>query len=66
MFRIFILFLFFASNILSQTIQKCKFRFDNYLNYKNTLSNRLIFEKNAIYLLDDKGNKETAIYHLRP
>ncbi len=62
MFRIFLLFLFLTNNILSQTIQKCKFRFEKYLNYKNTLNNRVIFEKNVIYLLDDKGNKETAIY----
>ena len=55
--------LYLSSFFLSaQTIQQCKYRFDNYLNFKGSLNNRVQFKDNAIYILDNKGKKEFAIY----
>jgi len=46
----------------AQTIQQCKYRFDNYLNFRGSLNNRVQFSSDAIYILDDKGKKEIAVY----
>ncbi|MBA3681780.1 MAG: N-acetylmuramoyl-L-alanine amidase [Bacteroidetes bacterium] len=46
----------------AQTIQQCKYRFDNYLNFRGSLNNRVQFQNDVIYILDDKGKKEIAIY----
>ena len=46
----------------AQTIQQCKYRFDNYLNFKGSLNNRVQFKENAIYILDSKGKTEFTIY----
>ncbi len=46
----------------AQTVQQCKYRFDNYLNFRGSLNNRVQFQTDAIYILDDKGKKEIAIY----
>lgn len=46
----------------AQTIQQCKYRFDTYLNFRGSLNNRVQFQNDVIYILDDKGKKEIAIY----
>jgi hypothetical protein len=46
----------------AQSIKQCKYRFDNYLNFKGSLNDRVQFQNDVIYLLDSKGKKETAIY----
>jgi len=56
------IFCFPAYFSFAQTIQQCKYRFDNYLNFKGSLNNRVQFKDNAIYILDNKGKKEFAIY----
>ncbi|MBL7913104.1 MAG: N-acetylmuramoyl-L-alanine amidase [Bacteroidia bacterium] len=43
---------------LAQTpVQRCKYRFDNYLNFKGSLNNRVEFQKEVIFILDNKGKK---------
>ncbi|MBA2612426.1 MAG: N-acetylmuramoyl-L-alanine amidase [Bacteroidetes bacterium] len=48
---------------MGQTVvQQCKYRFDNYLNFKGSCNHRIEFQKEVIYILDSKGKKEFAIY----
>ncbi|MBK7667251.1 MAG: N-acetylmuramoyl-L-alanine amidase [Sphingobacteriaceae bacterium] len=47
---------------MAQTIAECKHRFDKYLNLKGALSDRVQFENNAFYILNDKKEKEFAVY----
>ncbi len=43
---------------LAQTpVQRCKYRFDNYLNFKGSLNHRIEFQKEVIFILDAKGEK---------
>jgi N-acetylmuramoyl-L-alanine amidase len=61
--RPFVIGLFFLVSVYSaQTLQQCKKRFDSYLNFRSSLDKRVVFTKDAIYLLDAKGKKELAIY----
>ena len=61
--RITIFILFFIPFCSpGQTIADCKDRFDNYLNLKGSLNNSVIFEKDIIFLLNEKGEKEFAAY----
>lgn len=53
---------FLAHFTFAQTIQQCKYRFDNYLNFKGSLNDRVQFNNGVIYILDSKGKKEFAIY----
>lgn len=46
----------------AQTISDCKKRFDTYLNFKHGLTNKLVFEKEVIYLLNQTGEREIALY----
>lgn len=46
----------------SQTISECRQRFDTYLNFKGSLSGRVQFAEEAIFILDAKGKKEIAVY----
>jgi hypothetical protein len=57
-----VLFILFPIIIVAQTISQCKQRFDAYLNFKGSLNNVVKFEKDAIFLMDSKGNKEFAVY----
>ncbi|MGZ3885416.1 MAG: N-acetylmuramoyl-L-alanine amidase [Bacteroidia bacterium] len=56
------LFIFGTSTLLAQTVANCKERFNKYLNLKGTLNTSVLFEKNAIHLLNEKGKKEFTIY----
>ncbi|MDP3558404.1 MAG: N-acetylmuramoyl-L-alanine amidase [Bacteroidota bacterium] len=62
MTKLFFVFCFIVNFCFAQTITQCKYRFDNYLNFKGSLNNRVQFQNDVIYLLDAKGKKETAIY----
>ena len=48
--------------LFSQTIPECRQRFDTYLNFKGSLSARVQFDQDAIYILDARGKKELAVY----
>jgi N-acetylmuramoyl-L-alanine amidase len=54
--------LFIAQTGLSQSIADCKVRFDKYLNLKGALNDRVQFESNAFYILNEKNEKEFAVY----
>jgi N-acetylmuramoyl-L-alanine amidase len=54
--------LFIAQTGMAQTITDCKLRFDKYLNLKGALSDRVQFESNAFYILNEKKEKEFAVY----
>lgn len=62
MLRTLFVFCFFCHFAFAQTIQQCKYRFDTYLNFRGSLNNRVQFTNDAIYILDDKGKKEIAVY----
>jgi len=57
-FSLFCLLTLFAK---AQTIQQCKQRFDNYLNFKGSLNGSVKFENDALYLMSG-GKKEFAVY----
>lgn len=52
----------FATTAFSQTVATCKERFNKYLNLRGALNTSVIFEKNAIHILNEKGKKEFTIY----
>jgi N-acetylmuramoyl-L-alanine amidase len=54
--------LFFTHTLAAQTIADCKARFDKYLNLKGSLNDQVKFEGNAFYILNDKKEKEFAVY----
>ena len=54
--------MFIAQTGLSQSIADCKVRFDKYLNLKGALDDRVKFESNAFYILNEKNEKEFAVY----
>jgi N-acetylmuramoyl-L-alanine amidase len=60
--QLFIFFCSLASLATSQTVEQCRQRFNNYLNFKGTLNGRVTFESEGIYLLNAKGQKQFAIY----
>lgn len=61
--RITIFIVFFnCYYIFGQTVADCRARFDKYLNLKGSLNNSVIFEKDVIFLLNEKGEKEFAAY----
>ncbi len=47
---------------MSQTIADCKTRFEKYLNLNGALNDHVLFESNAFYILNDKKEKEFAVY----
>ena len=49
--------MFIAQTGLSQSIADCKVRFDKYLNLKGALDDRVKFESNAFYILNEKNEK---------
>lgn len=53
---------FIAQTSVAQTIADCKNRFEKYLNLNGALNNSILFEPNAFYLLNDKKEKEFAVY----
>lgn len=59
-------FLFFFSLLAGfcsgQTVADCKKRFDNYLNFRGALNGEVQFEKEGIYLLNTRGQRELALY----
>lgn len=58
-----LLIICFAMQFLyGQTIKDCKHRLDTYLNYKGSISKFFRFEKNAIVLLNKKGQEDIRIY----
>jgi len=62
MSKLLLIVCFLAHFTFAQTIKQCKYRFDNYLNFKGSLNNRVQFNNEAIYVLDSKGKKEFAVY----
>lgn len=46
---------------VSQTILQCKQRFNNYLNFRNSLNGTVRFEDDVLYILEG-GKKEFAVY----
>ncbi len=46
----------------AQTILDCKKRFDDYLNFKGTLTHLVRFDKDGIYIYNSKGQKEFTAY----
>jgi N-acetylmuramoyl-L-alanine amidase len=57
-----LIFLLGTSSLFSQTVADCKERFNKYLNLKGELNTSVVFEKNTIKLLNEKGQKEFIIY----
>jgi N-acetylmuramoyl-L-alanine amidase len=57
-----IIALFIAQDLYAQTISDCKSRFEKYLNLKGALSDKVIFEADVFYILNDKKEKEFAVY----
>jgi len=56
--------LFFIVQIsAAQTIADCKTRFEKYLNLNGALNDRVLFENSAFYILNDKKEKEFAVYN---
>ncbi len=55
--------LFIAQISAAQTIADCKTRFEKYLNLNGALNDRVLFESNAFYILNDKKEKEFAVYN---
>lgn len=45
----------------AQTIQQCKQRFDNYLNFRGSLNGEVRFEDNVLYLMNG-SKKEFAVF----
>lgn len=60
--RFLILLVCGISFVRAQTILECKKRFDNYLNFKGSLTGLVRFDKDAIYLYNSKGQKEFTAY----
>ena len=60
--KVLIVFCLLAHLGFSQTISDCKKRFDTYLNFRGALNGSVVFERDAIYLLNEKGKKELVIY----
>jgi N-acetylmuramoyl-L-alanine amidase len=56
------LLLFIAQTVTAQTIADCKARFEKYLNLNGALNDNVLFESNAFYILNDKKEKEFAVY----
>ena len=54
--------LFIAQTGMAQSIADCKLRFEKYLNLKGSLNEHILFESNAFYILNDKKEKEFAVY----
>ncbi|MEO6304237.1 MAG: hypothetical protein ABIP51_13815, partial [Bacteroidia bacterium] len=64
MMRLFFAFYFLAHVSFAQitTVHQCKYRFDNYLNFKGSLNHRVEFQKEVIYIKNATGKKILAIY----
>lgn len=54
--------LFIAQTGMAQTIADCKIRFEKYLNLNGALNEHILFEPNSFYILNDKKEKEFAVY----
>lgn len=54
--------LFIALSGTAQTIADCQSRFEKYLNLSGALNDRVKFESGAFYILNDKKEKEFAVY----
>ncbi len=62
--RYFLPILFFIVQISgAQTIADCKIRFEKYLNLNGALNDKVLFENNAFYILNEKKEKEFAVYN---
>lgn len=59
---IFATLLFHSLSLGSQTIEECKDRFNKYLNLKGSVTNNVLFEKDAFYVLNANKGKEFAVY----
>jgi N-acetylmuramoyl-L-alanine amidase len=46
----------------AQTIADCKARFEKYLNLNGALNDYVLFESSSFYILNDKKEKEFAVY----
>ncbi len=54
--------LFWGSLLSAQSVQDCKKRFTDYLNFNGQISNWIAFENDVIFFLNKKGQKELAVY----
>lgn len=54
--------LFIVQTGMAQTIADCQTRFTKYLNLNGALNDNIKFESNAFYILNDKKEKEFAVY----
>lgn len=59
---IFGVLLLLSLNSGSQTIAECKERLNKYLNLKGSVSNNVVFEKDAFFILNSNKGKEFGIY----
>ncbi len=64
MIRALFIFCFFSHFSFAQqtTVNQCKYRFDNYLNFRGSLNHRVEFQKEAIFIKDGSGKKIFVIY----
>lgn len=54
--------MFIVQTVTAQTIADCKTRFEKYLNLSGALNDKVKFESGAFYVLNDKQEKEFAVY----
>ncbi len=60
--RLFVVLFFIQLYSHAQSIRACQQRFNAYLNFKGSLNSVVKFEDDAIYLMNNKGDKEFAVY----
>ena len=60
--KLFYIFIIFFQISFAQSIKQCKERFDNYLNFKGSLNDIVIFENEAIHIKNSNGEKVFSIY----
>lgn len=57
-----ILFIFLSLKLSGQTIEACKLRFNNYLNFRGSLTHLVSFQNDQISILNAKGFPEFTVY----
>ncbi len=60
--KLFFIFVIFIQLSLAQNIKQCKERFDNYLNFKGSLNEIVIFENDAIHIKNSNGEKVFSVF----
>lgn len=59
---LFVFSILLAFRLSAQSVSEAKDRFNKYLNLKGSLTNYVLFEEDVIFILNDKGQKEFAVY----